>query len=232
MSAPRARVGADVVIRRGDVLEVHTRRPMDDWEVRRYGRTGIVFRGTTYVTRAMKPAPGGGVVYELEPWSRARHDSTPKRIEYDETYVQARDLERAAGGVAGAVRIPLLVLSPLIGFLPSVAKRGLHASLGIEPRSATRWSCYIEFAVLILAGFFLAVLGFASVAGGIFAGGDAGPVASVLSDPITLLLLVIAVFGIDLMGRGGSVIRGEMDQYGFYEWAWRPLLRLFRRSSR
>jgi hypothetical protein len=231
LTDPRIRVGADVVTRRGDTLEVRTRREMDDWEVRKYGRTGIVFRGTTYVTRSLARNPKGGVVYVLEPWSRARHDSTPKRIVYDEDYVHVRDLERAAGGVAGALRIPLLLLSPLLGFLPSAAKRGLHTALGIEPRFATRWSVYLEFAVLILAGFFLAVLGFASAAGGLFAGGELGPVAGMLSDPITVLLTIIAVIGLDLMGRGGSVIRGEMDQYGFYEWAWRPLLRLLRRGN-
>jgi hypothetical protein len=205
---------------------------MDDWEVRKYGRTGIVFRGTIYVTRSMDRGPRGEVVYVLEPWSRAVHDSTPKRIEYDEEYVNARDLERAAGVVGGAMRVLLLVVAPLLGFLPSIVKRRLHTSLGIEPRFATTWSIYLECAVLILVLFFLSVLGFASVAGALYGGGEMGPIASVLSSPITALLTVLAVFGLNVMGRGGSAIRGEMDQYGFYEWAWRPLLRLFRRGRR
>ncbi len=224
----RHTVGCDLVIRRGDRLEVHARREMSEWEVRKYGRNGIVFDGTVWVTVAMEPAGADGVVYRLEPWDRAKHDSTPHKLIYDDDYVEARERSDQGVRIGRWLAIPVGLAAPLLGLLPARPKRWLEEALGIDAVTVTRASVYLQGAVGAILFVLFSVLGFASMMMAL----RYGPMALFsFVEVLWRLMLVIAVIGIDFLVRG-KALRGERVTLGFYEWAVVWALRLLRRVRR
>lgn len=220
-------IGSDFVSRDGDRIVVDAARDMPDWEVRKARRAQIRFRDRAYFVTERRPVAKGRVRYLLEPWPERSVDVPGIRLVYDREYVAERD--SAAGlAVAGASLVPLLVvLSPWIGFLPSRTKRRIHAQLGVHPITATRRSVILEGVVGLLAGTYLCIDGFAAIAGSLYGGGGLG--AGPLQLPAASLL-VVPVLSADIVARLSGLLRGDLDQDGAYEWLYRPLLRLIRRS--
>ncbi len=218
-------VGRDQVHLQGRQLIVDAARDMPDWEVRKARRAAIQYRGKVYFVAQREPRQGGRVRYVLEPWPDRSADVPGQRLLYDEDYVRTRDAD-AGMAVLGAVATPVaIVLTPLVGFLPSRVKKDLHHRLGIHPVTATRWSVRIEWVAAILLGVHLGVAGFASIVYGTSKGSEVAQVLTLTkTDALIELVLVI-----DVLFRTSSFVRNRMDQDGFYEWLLRPVVRLFRR---
>lgn len=218
-------VGGDLAIRRGDTLEVHARREMSEWEVRRYGANGIVFDGTIWVTVSVEPGGSRGVVYRLETWDRAKHDSVPKKILYDADYVEARERSDQGVRIGRWLAVPVGLAAPILGMLPARAKLWFEEALSIDSVTVTRASVYLQAAVGALLFVLFSVLGFASMMMAL----RYGPMALFsFVGVLWRLMLVIAVIGIDFLARG-KALKGERVTVGFYEWAVVGLWRLARR---
>lgn len=221
-SVRRHVVGCDVAIRRGDRLEVHARREMSEWEVRKYGCNGIVFDGTTWVTVSLEQRAKDCVVYGLEPWDRNRHDSTPMRLLYDEDYVEARERKVSGMRIGWWIGIPAGLAAPVLGLLPAFAKGWLEEALGIDAVTVTRASVYLEAGAAALSFTILGIYGFASLVVAL----RFGPMALFsFVGVLMVLMIVILVLVVDLLFRGAS-LRGERVTLGFYEGLVRWLIRL------
>jgi len=208
-------VGGDLVIRRGDSLEVHAAREMSEWEVRKYGANGIVFDGTVWVTVSVESGGTRGVVYRLEPWDRAKHDSVPKKILYDADYVEARERTDQGVRIGRWLAVPVGLAAPILGLLPARAKLWFEEALSIDSVTVTRASVYLEAAVGAILFVLFGVLGFASMMMAL----RYGPMALFSFVGILWrLMVVIAVIGGDFLARG-KALRGERVTLRFYEWA-------------
>ncbi len=212
-------IGSDLVARDGARIVVDAARDMPDWEVRKARRAAIRFRDLTYFVAAREPGARGRVTYVLEPWPERSADVPGVRLVYDRAYVEQRDRE-AGLARAGMALSPLITLAtPLVGFLPSVTKRRIHSAIGLHPVRATRWSVYLEGAVVVLLGTYLTIMGYVVGLGGVASVGFAMFAQCVAQVVLTL----------DLVFRTASLIRGTLDQDGAYEWLFRPVVRGIRR---
>ena len=221
----RHHVGGDLAIRRGDLLEVHATREMSEWEVRKYGANGIVFDGTIWVTVAVEPGGSRGVVYRLEPWDRAKHDSVPKKILYDADYVEARERSDQGVRIGRWLAVPVGLAAPILGLLPARATLWFEEALGIDSVTVTRASAYAPAAVGAPLFVLVSVLGFASMMVAL----RYGPIALFsFVGVLWRLMVVIAVIGVDFLVRG-KALKGERVTLGFYEWAVIAVWRLGRR---
>jgi len=213
-------IGNDFVSRDGARIVVDAARDMPDWEVRRARRVAIQFRDITYFVAAREPGLRGRVTYMLEPWPEKSADVPGVRLVYDRGYVERRDREVGLARVGVALGPVVVALTPWVGFLPSAVKRRIHRNLGIHPVTATRWSVYLQFILVILLGTYMGIMGYVMAIGGAAAMG-----VGMLAQYIVQIVLTL-----DLVFRIGSLLRGTLDQDGVYEWLYRSLLRLFRRK--
>lgn len=218
-------LGRDRVHLQGQQLVVDAARDMPDWEVRKARRAAIRYRGKVYFVAQRESRAGGRVRYVLEPWPDRSADVPGLRVTYDEEYVRKRDLN-ADMAVLGAFARPIaVVLTPLVGFLPSRIKAVIHQRFGIHPVTATRWSVGLEWIAAILLGTALCVAGFAAFVYGTSTGEAAALVLDLTKvDAFGELVLVV-----DVVFRTSSLVRNRMDQDGFYEWLVRFVVGIFRR---
>lgn len=212
-------IGSDLVSREGERIVVDAARDMPDWEVRKARRAQIQFRDRVYFVASRVPGARGRVTFLLEPWPEKSTDVPGARLVYDREYVRRRDQEVGLARVGMALQPLLVSLTPLVGFLPSATKRRLHTALGIHPVRATRWSVYLEGAVVLLLGTYLTIMAFVAGLGG----------AAAIGFGMFAQAVVQMVLTLDLVFRVASLIRGTLDQDGAYEWLFRPLVKLLRR---
>jgi hypothetical protein len=175
---------------------------MPHWTVGKHRKTLIVVRGLTYAVAEATPS-NGGWQYVLTRWAPPPHELPGRIITYDDAYARDREMEARAFEASQRVRWVLLPLSPLLGFLPRVAKARLHERYGFEPRGLTAWSVRIEGAALLVE---LVLASISATTGVSFGGGPA--VGAVV------LLLGIPDFAV----RVGVLLDDEFPPYGAYEW--------------
>ncbi len=211
-------VGSDTVWFEGRRLVVDAARDMPDWQVRQHRRPQIRFRNHLYFPVERTEGKWGKVRFVLEPWPERSTDLPGPRIEYDASYVLARD-GAARRSMAGEGLGPLIfVAMPVIGLLPSMVKARIQDRLGINPESATRASVTAEAGVAVLLLFFWGVSGWGNLISTMKEG-----VALFGGAQCTLFLIILAL-GLDWAFRWGAVFRGTGFYPGFYEWLWGPIL--------
>jgi len=211
------KVGSDrVVVHRAGVV-VLSRADMPDWEVRAFRRTAIQFRGARYFVAAKELKDDGGYRYVLDRWPEEHDDLVGGVVEYGESFVRARDGERAARSAARLVHLVLLPLYPLIGLLPGGVKRRLADGYGISAERATAQSLVLEGAIAFAMTALLTISSVAGGLGGAF-GIDAIPWLRDLGVVATVSLCLVVP---DLVIRYARILGESKHPYGFWEWLFR-----------
>lgn len=187
-------LGADRVVEVGERIEIWSPRPMEGWVPKRFRRLAVTIEGVEgrYLVEEVRGLDGA-TVHVLAPWPEDLRDLPGGEVHYDETFVRRRDDARVERQRTSRSRFVLALLGPLIGFLWSKHKQNMHERYGLHPRSATRASLWLEGTILLL----LELLTFGV------------PMAT---------FLVIAVFGLDLLFRGSSMLTEDFSPLGFWEW--------------
>ena len=194
---------------------------MEDWRVTQYRKLEVVFQERSYCLVSKKRRDDRRWYYELEPWPEDMGMFPGRTILYDLDYVQDRDKSRRLGRVFGGVGLFLLPLKPLLGLLWSNTKLKLNDRFGVHPLSATNQSLFLEFFLGFGGMVFMLIMLFASSLG------------KQVVVPVHMLLYIlfgVAIVTLDAIMRWGKALRGVMTQYGFYEWLFAPLFRLFWRA--
>src|SRR5437867_2993898 len=115
-------LGPDRVQQRGEQLIVQTGRDMDDWAVRDYRKTAILFEGKRYFIARKQVLSARRISYFLEPWPERSNEMPGRTISYDLNYVQERERTLQLVQRLAWQRYLLFPLLPLIGFLFSPTK--------------------------------------------------------------------------------------------------------------
>jgi hypothetical protein len=204
-------VGVDRVLSTDDgALVVHAAHEMPDWRITRYRKAAVVYREQVYFIEAKTPLPAGGCRYLLKPWPHDANDPAGLTIHYDQDYVRERDALRLRQAQLEGEAGVLLLLTPLLGFLPSTVKLRLNDRYGIHPLEITTYSVFIEAMVGLCAAVIIVIDLFTGIYGAhAFVGLMRGVVA------------VLCVAAVDGSVRYHVVLGGGMRQYGFGEWIFR-----------
>src|SRR5262249_38763211 len=141
---PAEAVGSDSLMFKDDRLLVHASCEMPDWKATRYRKTAVVFREQTYFVASRMSLPGGGWRYVLEPWPEDHHDVPGNTVHYDEAYVLERDALHREQRHVEAKAMGLVLLTWLLGFLPSETKLRLNERYAIHPLTVTEKSLFLE----------------------------------------------------------------------------------------
>jgi hypothetical protein len=187
----------DTVVFEGPRLIVRSPREMPSWQVGKNRRTAVHFRGTRYVVVGARVEQGKHE-YTLDPWTPRANELPARDITYDEGYVRGREEDARAFAARQREALLLAPLWPVFGFLPSSLKRRLHDRYGFGPLATTRFSVWLEMALLGVL-FPAVVLG---VAGGIS-------------------LCVFLALVVDALVRASILVEDEFPPFGFAEWALR-----------
>jgi hypothetical protein len=209
-------IGSDRVIVRGSRVIVLSRADMPAWEVRAFRRAAIHFRGERFYVRA-KERRDGGFRYTLERWPDDLEDIGGPQLEYGPSFVAERDGARRAVAVARRLRLLLVPLYPLIGFLPSEVKRRLADGYGISSERATEQSLWLEAALALAAAAMFTISTMSGLLGRFLGTGEL-PWADSASG-ITLFVLVVSA--VDLVVRYARILAESERSYGFWEWLFR-----------
>jgi hypothetical protein len=210
------RVGSDRVSIDGGRVLVESRADMPGWEVRAFRRTAIVYRGRRYFV-AEKIRERDRVRYALEPWDEDRGDLDGGSIDYDESWVAARDQARRARAAASRVRTVLVPLYPLIGLLPGAIKRRLADGYGISEELATAQSLVLEGCVVLMVGAALSISSMTGIYGHAF-GVESVPWLHDVGRTGTIALLLLVP---DVVMRYAKILGESTYAWGFWEWLFR-----------
>ncbi len=224
------RVGRDRVTREGRAVHVQTRHEMPDWQVRRYRRWAVRFKGDLYQIISAVEVNAREFVYVLEPWPDEGYDPPERVIEYDEEYVAQRDLEVRKESGRSWTQFGLWLVYPLLGYLPSGWKYRLNASYGVHAVRATWVSLIIQAAIALLL----------AVWGGILFMANAWTMMNVLIgsvtpeflNPVPYLYLGAGILFVDFVIRLHRLLSNSPEQFGFYEWLVRWVFKWLARSRR
>ena len=214
-------IGPDKVIFHDDAVIIWAAREMSDWQVREFCRIPIYFQGRKYyLKRRSRMDPPYVMGYELEAWPAEYQGESTLSINYGEQYVAERDRGARTDQQNELLRLALLTIYPLLGFLWSRFKDRKLERFGFNPRSITEASLFVQLAFVICESVFLFVFrcGFIETAIG-FA--DAR---------LDLLLFVIGAA--DVVIRSNQVLRGDEHPDGLLEWLARMIVRLMARLKR
>lgn len=221
------KIGRDKVTFVGELVVIHARREMADWQVREFCRVPIHFQDRKYYLSEKGPAERPyAFCYVLAPWPANLHEESKLSIVYDAEYVAERDGVARTDQAAEVSRLALLLIYPMLGFLWSGTKRRLAEHLGIIARRSTSASLFFEAFLLAL----YAVLwswsgGFATVLFGLFGGGSFG---AWTFGTAFFHLVVLGILCWDWVMRLDGLLREDVAYpIGFFEW-----LRRFRCKSK
>jgi hypothetical protein len=207
--------GRDRIFRHGNRLIIIAAADMPEWEVRKNRKIAILV-GTTIWWIAGKEGSGrGSVRYTLEPWDEYLNQIPGRTIRYDAEYVGQRDEDLKSRSICKRRSDALVLLKPLIGFLPSKIKVRIEDRYDISARSATFVSLFVQLLVFFGLGAGVEIFAFAGLRGAI-QGMDAG--LAFLACAIPLLLVLLA----DMMMRYHNYLSETRSPYGFCEWIIRP----------
>jgi len=203
------RIGPDRLTIGEDRLVIHSPADMDGWDVREHRKPLIHFDGRTWQLERKLPCPGDTMRYELTPWSPPHLELPGLEIRYGADYVERREAERALQRRRDRIAPGLGLISPLIGFLGSEAKRRIQAAYGIDPATATARSLYLQYLVILLS---IVWTGIGLLATGI---GGAAPF------PVWPAAVAAILLAPDAMVRWSRLIEEQAYPPGLYEWLWR-----------
>ncbi len=207
--------GPDKIFFEDDNLNIVSPVDMDDWVITKYRRLVIGFRDCDYYLVSKEKGEDRLYYYLLKPWSDNKGDIPGRKISYDQEYVLEREKYRRLSRIYGGIAIALIPLIPVLGFLWSRTKLRLNDRFGFHPLSVTNLSIIIEVLLGLGSLAFFLIMSLGMSIGG----------RQVLSIKAMISLPIIAfVFILDAMMRYGRALRGMMEQYGFYEWLFGPLL--------
>ena len=185
----------DTLVFEGKRLVVRCPREMPSWHVGKNRRTAVHFRGTRYVVVGAGTEQGQ-FEYRLEPWTPAANELPARDITYDERYVREREDDARAIVARSREALALAPLWPALGFLPSSWKRGLHERYGFNPVTTTRFSVWLEVA-LVGVLFPSVILGMAGA----------------------VQLCIFLVLLVDGVVRASILVEDEYPPFGLGEWA-------------
>jgi uncharacterized membrane protein HdeD (DUF308 family) len=187
-------LSADRIVAVGDRVEIWSPRPMEGWVPKRFRRLAITIEGLDgrYLVEEVRGLDGA-TVHVLARWPEDLRDLPGGEVHYDAAFVERRDAARVEKQNTSRSQLVLALLGPLVGFLWSKHKQNMHERWGLHPRNATRASLWLEGIVLLMLELFT----------------FGTPVAT---------FLVIAVFGLDLLFRGSSMLTEDFSPLGFWEW--------------
>jgi hypothetical protein len=203
------RVGPDRLTIGDDRLVIHSPADMRDWDVREHRRPLIHFDGRTWRLDRKAPCGGDAIRYELKPWSPSHLELPGVEIRYGPDYVARRERERALRARRDRIAPGLGLISPLIGFLGSRAKRRIEQAYGINAATATVRSLYLQYLVILLSIAWSAI--------GLMAAGIGG----VSPFPVWPAVVAAGFLTPDALVRWGRLLEEESYPSGLYEWLWR-----------
>ncbi len=224
MAQAGCRVGVDQVWFVRERLVICALREMPDWVVRANQRLPIFFQGKKYYLRAKGEAtPPHAARYELSPWIEGETTESSFVIHYDELYVQHREEAARAERHATIGRWVLLPLSPLLGFLWSRTKQRVLDPHGINARTVTIMSLWIELlATLALSILWSGSGGLSTVFIGPFEGYTFG---WTLKHALYALAMLLQLWT-DAVVRYDDILCEEEFPSGLLEWPVRKTRRL------
>jgi len=136
--------GRDRIFRHGQRLIVIAAVDMPEWEVRKNRKT-VILVGTTIWWVAGKERSGrGSVRCTLEPWDEHLNQIAGRTIRYDAEYVRQRDEDLKLWRICKRRSDALVLVKPLIGFLPSGIKVRIEELYDISARSTTFASLFVQ----------------------------------------------------------------------------------------
>ena len=203
--------GRDRIIRRGHQLMIIAAVDMPEWEVRKNRKIAILVGTTIWWIAGKTDSERGSVRYTLEPWDQYLNQIPGRTIRYDAEYVRQRDEDLKSRKICRRWSDALVLIKPLIGFLPSQIKVRIEERYDISARSATFLSLFIQLLVCFSLGAGVEIFAFAGLRGAI-QGMDVG--LAFLACAIPLLLLLLA----DMMMRYHNYLSETRSPYGFCEW--------------
>ena len=206
-AAPPVSVGSDRLYRREGQILVVSSADMRDWEVRRYRRTMIRIGEEAFFLSSRIVQGDGAHRYLLARWPDDYADPPWKVITYDLDYVRTRDT--AEETIRRHRRnLPFVaILVPVVGFLPASVKALWHERYGIDPRTATAFSLYVEYLATLGCIALLAMHMFTAAFNSKW------------------LIGTIVVLGADAWVRKASLLDEVVNPPGFYEWLYRLRLK-------
>lgn len=218
------RVGVDQVWFVRSRVVIDARREMPDWQVRANQRIPIYFQGKKYFLHQIGEGEAPETVrYELWPWIEGETTESSFVIHYDELYVHLREDAVRAERRAVIGRCILLPLSPFLGFLWSRSKQRVLDSHGINARTVSIMSLWIELAAaLALSLMWSASGGLSTVFVGPFSGYTFG---WTLKHALYTLAGLLQLWT-DAVVRYDDILRDEEYPSGFLEWPVRKARRL------
>ncbi len=212
-------VGSDLVFQKEDELRIKSEVRMPKWKATRYRKTVVIFEGEKYQVNKVSKEKDF-YIYILSSLSATSCDIPSNVIEYDESYVKNRDRNLKKVEQNARVRLALLILYPLLGFLPYKTKLKLHRKYGFHPGFITRMSLFVEW-LLGLGG--LTLIAISLLAGGfgsILGGSGEGVFSNLL---FSLIIVCTITLFADAAMRYKRLTSGSLKQYGFFEWLFRRL---------
>lgn len=200
------RLGNDYVVAQGSDLVVYTPNEMEDWHVREYRKTAVLFYGRKYFVDS-KFAEQDRVCYMLKYWPDSLTDRPAMVINYDEVYVAQRDAlikrERQIDREAWFI----MLLLPIAGFFPQKIKDLLEGTYGLNIYLATTISLWLEYAGALFAGILIII--------NLFANGFT--LHPLLTLPVLVATIIVSM--LDAFVRYSSLyLKDPSVAYGFYEW--------------
>jgi hypothetical protein len=208
-------LGPDRVQHHGEQLIVQTGREMDDWVVRNYRKTTILFEGRRYYIARKEVLSPGRISYFLEQWPERSNEMPGKTIFYDLEYVQERDRTFLLEQRHAWQRYLLLPFLPLIGFLFSPTKQRIEDSYGISARTTTLFSIWAELVGFLSLGVLAYAFAFANLyfLGWSLSFFDVYFLATYVIGSILLL--------VDVAMRYSSMLKEDLSPLGLFEWVFR-----------
>jgi len=217
MARSGCKVGPDQVWFVGERIVIYATREMSDWEVRRHNHLPVYFQGKKFVLReASKATAPHAARYELEPWPTAETSESTFVIHYDEGYVQHREEAVHEEKGAESYRNFIMVAWPFLGFFWSHTKRVVIERHGIDPRTVTIVSLWMEFgAVLAWSIYWSFTGGLGTVFAKPFTGYTFGEWT--LSQGLWVLAALLNLWA-DCVVRYDDILRDEPFPSGLMEW--------------
>ncbi len=197
-------VGTDRVLKRGENLVIDSVCEMEYWEPTEFRRTQIIYDDIVYFITDKKERKGKRWSYHLKEWPENLNDMAGHVFEYDEFFVEERDLIKGIVKKRKMGRGVYFVFYPLIGFLNAKTKKKLCHKYELCPLTATKAS--LLFSLISAIGLFC----FTMIPG--LPGSD-------------LIFCFVLLILVDLIFRFSQTMCSSQDQYGFLEWSYSWMFR-------
>ena len=147
------RICTDRVVHRPGYLVVYASMGMPDWREPGFRKTMVVFRDVSYFVRSADPLGGSRWRYALEPWPAGSTELPLRVIRYGEDYIKLRDA--SVSRPVGCVGLLVVLMAPLLGFVPRRVKAVLQSRFQLNPLSITRYSIITGWAFVLNGAYWI-----------------------------------------------------------------------------